>query len=90
MHFTLTLKKKEKKNSFRKGDFDIGCLQFDSLQLHSEIKNNTSLYNAHLEIASVMKHSKQGSVRRANGFNISGEQRNWNRPHFTFAEQRGD
>lgn len=70
-----TKKKKEKKN-FRKGDFDIGCLQFDSLLLCSEIKNNTSLYNAHLEIVSVMKHSKQGSVRTANGFNISSEQKN--------------
>lgn len=28
-----------------------------------------------------MKHSKQGSVRTANGFNISREQRNWNIPH---------
>jgi len=71
MHFIFTLKK-----SFRKGDFDIGCLQFDSLLLRSEIKNNASLYNAHLEIASVIKHSKQGSVRTANGFNISSEQRN--------------
>lgn len=67
---------KKKKKSFREGDFDIGCLQFDSLLLRSEIKNNTSLYNAHLEIASVMKHSKQGSVITANGFNISREQRN--------------
>lgn len=90
MHFTLTLKKKKEKKNFRKGDFDIGCLQFDSLLLCSEIKNNTSLYNAHLEIVSVMKHSKQGSVRTANGFNISSEQKNWTIPHSTFSEQRAD
>lgn len=78
MHFTLTLREIKEKNNrpSRKGDFDIGCQQFDSMPFHSEIKNNTSLYNAHLEIVSVMKHSKQGSVRAANGFNISREQRN--------------